>query len=408
MSVSQTDSQARDWATDFDHTAADYAADAPAIWDELRSTCPVAHTDRFGGAWLPTRHADVAAIAHDTEHFTSRGVIVSDFRPDAMAPVGYAPPITSDPPFHEVARRLLLPAFAPKALRPIEEVTRRCCRELLDEIAAKVERGEPVDAAVDYAQHIPVRVIAHMLGVPTTDGDKFRMFIHRILETPGQHAGIAPEETLWFYLVGVIADHRREPRDDLIGFLLDAEIDGVRLSDEHIGGTIALLLLAGIDTTWSAIGASLWHLAEHPADRARLRSDPALLPTAIEEFLRAYAPVTMARLVAADVEVGGCPMREGDWVLLSFPAANRDPDFFDQADEVLIDRARNRHSAFGLGIHRCIGSNLARMELTVAVEEWLARFGEFEVADPGGVRWSTGQVRGPRTLPVLITDGVAT
>ena len=135
-------------------------------------------------------------------------------------------------------------------------------------------------------------------------------------------------------------------------------------------------------------------------------AEPELVPTAVEEFLRAYAPVTMARLVSEPVEVGGCPMNVDDWVLLSFPAANRDPEAFDRADEVLIDREQNRHLAFGLGIHRCVGSNLARMELTVAVEEWLRRFPEFEVSEPDGVRWSTGQVRGPRELPVRLVQGV--
>jgi hypothetical protein len=110
----------------------------------------------------------------------------------------------------------------------------------------------------------------------------------------------------------------------------------------------------------------------------------------------------MARLVAEDTEVGGCPMHQGDWVLLPFPSANRDPDFFEQADEYVIDRQRNRHSAFGLGIHRCVGSNLARLELTIAIEEWMARIPDFSLADPAAVTWSTGQVRGPRTMPVHI------
>ena len=120
------------------------------------------------------------------------------------------------------------------------------------------------------------------------------------------------------------------------------------------------------------------------------------MPFAIEELLRFYAPVTMARIVAKDVEIGGRTMREGDWVLLPFPSANRDPEFFDRADEFVIDREKNRHVAFGLGIHRCLGSNLARMELTVAVEEWMRRIPDFELDDPDAVRWSTGQVRGPR------------
>jgi cytochrome P450 len=169
-----------------------------------------------------------------------------------------------------------------------------------------------------------------------------------------------------------------------------------------VRGSIVLLLLAGIDTTWSAIGSSLWHLAGHPADRRRLVDEPDLMPVAIEELLRAYAPVTMARLVAQDHEFHGCPMKADDWVLLPFPAANRDPEQFPDADRVIIDRLENRHAAFGLGIHRCLGSNLARLEVRVAVEEFLGRFPDFELADPDTVRWSVGQIRGPRRLPLRV------
>lgn len=394
----------RDWQRDFDHTVAEYAQHAPEVWEELRQACPVAHSDRFGGTWLPVRHADVTAIAHDTEHFSSEGVIVSEWRPENLAPVGYAPPITSDPPFHQTARRILLPAFSPKEIARWEPAARETCRELLDELVAS--GASEVDAAAAYAQHIPVRVIAEMLGVPKEDGDLFRRFIHRILETPGAAEAIAPEDTLDAYLSQVIADHRAHPRDDLIGFLLGVEMDGVPLREDHIRGTVALLIIAGIDTTWSAIGASLWHLAQHPEHRRRLVADPAVMPFAVEELLRFYAPVTMARIVAEEVTIGDVTMRPRDWCLLPFPAANRDPEAFDRAGEVVIDRARNRHVAFGLGIHRCLGSNLARMELTVGLEEWLARIPDFELAsaDPDAVRWSTGQVRGPRSLPVRILE----
>jgi len=401
------------WQTDFDHTSADYAAAAPKIWQELRETCPVAHSDRFGGTWLPTRHEDISSIAHDTEHFTSRGVIVSKFEPDVAAPVGYAPPITSDPPFHEIARRLLLPAFSPKAIRPLEAPTRAYCSQLIDQIlaeqsAAGLTDGAKFDVAVfdaaeQYAQHIPVRVIADMLGVPVEDGDRFRGFIHRILELAGQSdEAVAPEDTMVFYILEQIEARRGEPREDLIGFLLEAEIDGVKLSDEHVLGTIALILLAGIDTTWSAIGASIWHLAQHPEQVRRLIDEPELMPFAVEEFLRAFAPVTMARKVAKDVELGGQHLHEGDWVLLPFPSANRDPEFFENPDEVILDREKNRHAAFGLGIHRCLGSNLARMELRVAIEVWLEKIPNFELDNPESVLWSTGQVRGPRKMPVRI------
>ncbi len=395
-----------DWAADFDHTDPVWTADPYPIWDDLRARCPVAHTDRYGGAWLPVRHADVAAVAYDTEHFTSRGVVMSDNRPtevDLPAPIGPAPPITSDPPFHSLARRLLLPPFSPKAIAALEPFTRATCEELLDDIDARIAGGETVvDAAVDYAQHIPVRVIARMLGFPLTDADQFRRFIKVTLEDVDLPLEERQERFTEFeeYLDARIAEHAAEPRDDLTSYLIDAELDGARLAPEHVRGTMLLLMVAGIDTTWSAIGASLWHLASHRDDRERIIAEPGIAPLAVEELLRAYAPVTMARMVAEPVDLGGSSLEPGDWLLLPFPAANRDPEAFDRAGEVVIDRAANRHAAFGLGIHRCLGSNLARMELRVAVDAWLARRPDFELADPEAVTWAAGQVRGPRSIPV--------
>jgi hypothetical protein len=399
-----------DWATDFDHTDPVWVNNPFPIWDTLRQTCPVAHSDRYGGTWLPITHEHVSAIAYDTDNFTSRAVVVSEARPgplDLPAPIGLAPPITSDPPFHAMARRILLPAFAPRKIEALEPFTRDLCNELLDQLAGK----DLVDAAIDYAQHIPLRVIAKMLGFPAEDADYFRHVIHLVLEegiTLGEQDDerLVEEQDIDAYFDRQIADHVANPRDDLTTFLLEAELDGNKLMHEHVRGTMLLILVAGIDTTWSAIGSSLWHLARNPDDRRRLVREPELMPFAIEEMLRAYAPVTMARMVAKDVEVGGCPMKEGDWVLLPFPAANRDPKFFDRADEVIIDREENRHAAFGLGIHRCLGSNLARMELRVAVEEWVKRFPDFELADiagePAQVTWAAGQVRGPRSIPVRL------
>jgi hypothetical protein len=392
-----------DWANDFDHTDPVWAADPYPIWADIRSSgCPVAHSERYGGVWLPTSHDDISAIAYDTDHFTSQSVVVSEGRPMMPAPQGIAPPISSDPPFHHEARRLLLPAFSPKAVAILEPFTREYCNELLDAVDGK----DLIDAAVDYAQHIPVRVIAKMLGFPPEDADTFRMFVHNALEGVDlpvekrmENFGLLDE-----YLRAQVEDHIANPRDDLTTFLLNAEMDGQPLNAEHVGGTIALLLIAGIDTTWSAIGASLWHLAKTPADRERLASEPALMPFAVEEFLRAYAPVTMARLVKDDFEFNGCPMKANEWVLLPFPAANRDPEVFENPDEVVIDRVENRHAAFGLGIHRCAGSNLARMEMQVAIEVWMDRFGDrFTLADPDAVTWSGGQVRGPRQLPIALT-----
>ncbi|GAA3222167.1 cytochrome P450 [Nonomuraea helvata] len=390
-----------DWATDFSHVDPQWAADPYSIQDDLRQRCPIAHTERFGGVWLPTRYEDVAAIAYDTESFTSRAIVVSNFKPPKdLAPVGPVPPISSDPPFHHDARKLLLPAFTKTAVARLEPATRAFCHQLIDAF----EGRDVVDAARDYAQHIPTRVIADMLGFPQEDAPMFGEFVESSLESINR----PPEERierltqLTDYLIAQIRDHVDNPRDDLTTYLLNAELFGQKLDPNHVIGTINLLLIAGIDTTWSAIGASLWHLAKTPADRERLVAEPGLLPTAMEEFLRAYAPVTMARLVREDVRWNGVDMKADDWVLLPFPAANRDPAQFDRAGEVVIDREVNRHAAFGLGIHRCVGSHLARMELRVALEVWLERVPDFTLEDPSAVTWAASQVRGPRTLPIRI------
>ncbi len=393
-----------DWMTDFDHADPEYNPNAHEIWADLRAACPVAHSDRYGGTWLPVTHADVSRIAYDTEHFTSRSVVVSTAEELAEAPIGGAPPITSDPPFHHHARRLLLPPFAPKQIDPWEDEVRSLCNELIDEMSADLEAGGTIDAAVQYAQHIPVNVIARMLGFPLEDADLFRGFVHATLEGVNHDPAVrmAAFERLDAYIDIQVQDHVDHPREDLTSFLMSSTIFDQPLSHEHVRGSIVLLLLAGIDTTWSAIGSSIWHLARTPSDAQRLQAEPELWPSAIEEFLRAYAPVTMARMVAKDHDFNGCPMKKDEWVLLPFPAANLDPEAFDRADEVLIDREVNRHAAFGLGIHRCLGSNLARLELRVAVETFVERFPEFELPDPAAVRWSVGQIRGPRELPIRV------
>jgi hypothetical protein len=388
-----------DWASDFSHLEPEWSADPYRIQDDLRERCPIAHTDRFGGGWLPVRYEDVSDIAYDTENFSSRSIIMSNLRPPRdIAPIGGSPPISSDPPFHHDARKLLLPAFTKNAVSKQEAATRAFCHGLIDAFGDE----DVVDAARDYAQHIPMRVIADMLGFPPEDGPQFREFVENLLEG----INLPPDERiervgrLFEYLLAQVRDHIDHPREDLTGYLLNAELYGRKLEPDHVVGTMALLLIAGIDTTWSAIGSSLWHLARTPDDLRRLVAEPALLPTAMEEFLRAYAPVTMARLVKRDMSWHGADMKAEDWILLSFPAANRDPAQFDRAGEVVIDREINRHAAFGLGIHRCVGSHLARMELRVALEVWLERIPEFTLADPAAVTWSAGQIRGPRALPL--------
>jgi cytochrome P450 len=389
-----------DWATDFDVFDARYVEDPFPIWEDLRERCPIAHTDRWGGSWLPTRYEDVSAIAHDVEHFSSRhvGVVPPPEDQAEAIPLGL-PPIQVDPPVHTWTRRLLLPWFSHRRVAEYEPVTRELCRSLIDGFAG---HGR-ADAAADYAQQIPVRVIALVLGVPSVLSDTFTGWVRDVLEfAHDAERRRKGREAITAFFLEQLAARKADPGTDLISALLQSEVDGHPVPEEHVLGTAALTLIAGVDTTWSAIGASLWHLASHPGDRRRLVAEPDLLPIAVEELLRAYSPVTMARIVASDIEVEGCPMRAGDRVLLSFPAANRDPAAFPDADTVVIDRKINRHVAFGAGIHRCAGSNLARMELTVALQEWLARIPEFSLADPAAVSWAGGQVRGPRSVPVVL------
>ena len=402
-----------DWKTDYDIFAKEYIKNPFPIWDQLREECPVAGTERWGGSWMPTRYQDLFDIAQDIEHFSSRDILVApggsgpgdDEEPDEDLPEelrdyqGGAPPITSDPPIHTWARRLLLPPFSVRAIAKWEPQTRELCRSLIDGF---IENGR-ADAAADYAQQIPPRVIANMLGIPESEAGKFTEWVRGFLELGLTNTDLQGEaaRNIFMYLWERIQEHKEHPKDDLISYLLSSEVDGEPVAETHILGTCFLILVAGIDTTWSSIGSALWHLAQHPEDCARLVAEPELMPTAVEELLRAYSPVTMARVVTEDYQYDGCKMSEGDKVLMNFPAANRDPEKFKDPDKVIIDREENPHIAFGVGIHRCAGSNLARMEMRVSLEEWLKRIPEFRLENAEAVTWAGGQVRGPRSMPVL-------
>lgn len=254
-----------DWTTDFDLFDPRFIADPYPVYRDLRERCPVAHTERGKSTFMPTTYEDVAQVAHDTEHFSSRDVGVVSAADGSFL---VAPPITSDPPFHTDARRLLLPAFSPKAVEQLRPTTVAMADQLIDAI----EGTGRADAAADYAQHLPPRVIALMLGIPTEEEDRFTDWAVRILQigpTDPEVGRLATREVL-DYFRGQVERRANEPGDDLVSHLLACRLDGAPLSEKHVLGTCFLLLVAGIDTTWSSIGSSLWHLATHPEDRARL------------------------------------------------------------------------------------------------------------------------------------------
>src|SRR4051812_3833530 len=240
-----------DWAHDFDHTDPSWTQNPFPIWDQLRAHSPVVHTERFNGCYMPTTYQAVKEIAYDTESFSSRRVIVRDERPEVTR--NAAPPITSDPPDHKPAKQLLLPPFTPDAMKKLEPRVRAICNELIDEFIADGR----CDAAARYTKYIPVRTIAHMLGIPEQDGDLFIQWIHMILELSITNEAMLLQavQEMTAYFTGHIEARKVKPTDDLISTLMNAkDEDGQPLDDGHVMGSLRLILIAGIDTTWSAIG----------------------------------------------------------------------------------------------------------------------------------------------------------
>ncbi len=389
-----------DWATDFDHFDPAFVADPYPVYAELHDRCPVAHSDRYGGMKVLTSFDDISEAAHDTERFSSRRIVVSETPTHRRGAI--LPPINLDPPHHADPRRVMLPFFNPTNTLKWEQTIRDLCSQRLDAFAGQ----DTCDLAADYAKHIPGDLTAVMFGVPPSEADLFREWVHLVIEVGPTDPDVERDVTakMLAYMHGLIADRRQNGGDDLVTYLLDQELDGAPMSDDDMAKMLFLLLIAGIDTTWSGIGSSCLHLASHPEDRRRLVDEPDLIPTATEEFLRAYSPVFVARVATTDTEISGCPVNEGDWVMLGYPAANRDGEAFDDPDQVLIDRQQNRHAAFGLGVHRCLGSNLARLEMNIAIEMLLDRYPDFELINPDTVTYSSGNVRGPRVVPVRLNN----
>jgi cytochrome P450 len=392
--------EGRDWAHDYDVLDPDFVRDPYPVLRELRAKCPVAHTERWGGSWMPLRYEDVRAAASDFEHLSSADMYVIPPSPEELerspVPLSF---IQMAPPEHGPLRRMVLPFFAPGAVETWEPSTRALCRTLVDGIAGR----ERVDGMAEYAQLIPPRVTADLFGFDAARADEFVVWIlaARELEDPAARAENALR--VQALVREQIAYRRRQPGGDFISWLLSQREDGQPVPDDVVMATSLLMFSAGIRTVVSSIGIVLWHLAHVAADRRRLVDDPGLIPSAIEELMRAYSPVTMARVATQEVKLGDQVLQPGERVLLSFPAANRDPAVFTDPDDVVLDRRYNQHLAFGAGIHRCAGSNLARMQLRVSLGEWLARFPEFELEDGAAVTWVGGQVRGPRYLPLRIT-----
>src|SRR5258708_20009544 len=357
-----------EWADDYDLFSLEFRADPFSQWDAMRQGCRVGESNQGGGGWMPVHYNDIRRIARDAQRFSSRAVEVAGPIP-AQGGGLFAPPLTSDPPEHHSHRSLLQPFFTPQKLAELEPFIRAEARSLVNVLA---ERGGG-DVIEDFAQHLTIAVLAKILDVPRDNELRFTNWVVRLVRIGPRDQAVraAAVREILDYCDALLTERWASPGDDLVRYLATAHIDGQPLSRKHQLGSCLLILLAGADTTWSVIGASLCHLATHPEDRARLTAEPELLGRAVEELLRAYAPVTVARIAKEGVELHSRSIEAGERIILPLAAANRDPKQFVDPNVVKLDRKPNLHLTFGSGGHRCLGASLATLELRAGLEEWL-------------------------------------
>lgn len=388
----------------FDPHVPEFIEDPYPTYELLRRECPVLHSDRYmGGFWLLSRYEDVRRAVVDWQTFTSSvaGVTAIPMITQRTTPV---PPIELDPPLHTRYRNLVGGVFRRQRVEELRPDVERLAAELLQPI---VERGGG-DLARELALELSTGTLGLFLDLPREEGPRWVAWIKRMHASVHDRAD-ARRATDEFraYVEEIVAARRREPRDDFVSFLLASEIDGDRLRDEDIRDFVHLTIMAGFETTAGAMGLTLLHLAREPELRRRLFTDPALVPSAVEEFLRFTTPIQLfGRNAARDVELHGRRILAGDVVAVGFAPANRDPEAFERPDECVLDRSPNRHLAFGSGPHVCLGAWVARLELTVLLEQVARLMPEFHVP-PGArvVRKSRGDQIALESLPVVVGPG---
>jgi cytochrome P450 len=394
----------------FDHHSPEHARSWRDIYAELRQRCPVAQTDTYGGFTVLTRYADVELAVKDDATFASKHVMVAGspyggiiIPPSPMV----STPIEMDPPEYTPYRKALNPWFSPARSKSYEPFLRSVTTALIDEV---IERGA-ADLVHELASPVPALLTAKLLGVPLSDWRLYSDAAHSIVfnapGTPGFEEAVKKNVAVLERCMITVAGRRKQPQDDLISVFVSMDVDGEKLSDERIGEMCNLVIAGGNDTTTSLLANAFAWLSEHPDERAWLAADVSRIPAACEEFLRFYSPTqALSRTVTHSTTIGGCPLEAGDRVLLSFAAANQDPDVFDRPDEIVLDRWPNKHQAFGLGLHRCLGSNLTRVEFRVVLEEVLGRLPGFSVDMARAQPYpSIGIVNGWIDMPTTFTAG---
>jgi cytochrome P450 len=347
------------------------------MWDDLRHEGAVFEApDGWGYAF--TRMDAIRDALRDPELFSNSSIVPTD--PD---PAYRWIPEMLDPPEHTAWRQMLAPLFSPTAMAKLEGPVRARCRELIETFAA---RGH-CEFTSEFAYRYPTSVFLQLFGLPVSELDKFLHWEHQLVnpdidedpdfETQRVNAVVELQQ----YLAEVIAARRRAPTDDLVSSAIRFTIDGEPVSDRDLLDLCTLLFMAGLGTVAAQLSYSFLHLATHPEDRERLVQHPEVIPDAVEELMRAYTILPVIRRVTRDTEFHGCPLREGQFVMLPLFSGNRDDDEFPDAENIVLDRQANHHLGFGGGPHRCLGSHLARRELRIALEEWHARLPEYSLSE---------------------------
>jgi cytochrome P450 len=399
---------ARSPVVDFDLFAATSRERSDAAWRELREECPVAWTDRNGGHWIVSGYEQVAAAFRDWEHFSSARTnpeYCAITLGDSVLPL--LTPEEIDPPDWYPLRRILAQLLSPRAS---EKLRPRVARWVEHAVDAVIESGR-CDLVHDLACPVPAAVTLEWLGFPPSDWDAIAAAFH---DTAAYSKG-SPEFARASAAFGPVLarireevdDRRREPRDDAITAIAHHEIDGEQIPRDVAESIVFMTVGGGVDTTTSLIGAALLHLCTFPDDRRRLLDNRDLVATATEEFLRFYPPArTHARTVTADIEFAGCPMRKGDRIVLSEISAGHDEAAFPDAAQFVVDRLPNRHLSFGMGIHRCPGAHLARIEFTEILDAILTRMPDFEIDLDAVVEYPNWSVIGGwGRMPAVFTPG---
>jgi cytochrome P450 len=377
---------------DFDHYDEQSAYSPYGRWGDMRAHCPVAWSEKNGGYYILSTYAGISEAIRDTGTFSSAGGVTIPPKP-----VPKLPPNEFDPPIHGIYRRIVNPLFS------IEKVAhnRPWIREIAQTNTQRMLQQDAFDVSADCAMQVTQDVTLRLLGINDPPAD-----IKRCAEDLVLMRGNAEEsgKRLIELLSAEIDKRRSSPGDDVISTLLGATYDGKRpLTDHEIVHTSLLVLLAGLDTTTSAIGGAIWYMLKHPEIQQQLReADERTWRLAVDEFVRWTSPAQgTSRTVAHETEFNGCPMHAGERIFFLVASGNRDEAEFPNPDEIIVDRFPNRHLAFGMGPHRCLGSHVAKAILQDVLQGLLEGLHNFRIKSDEDVLWEASNVRGIRSLPLV-------